>query len=62
MYKRQAHAQTVQSRVQRLVLGSEHLGTAQDDAVHHDERQEDAQRRILFSKLTIYGDNYGTSD
>ena len=42
----QAHAQPVRNGEQDRVLGGERLGAAQDDAVDHDKRHEDAELQV----------------
>ena len=40
------HPGTVENRAQRPVLRRERLGPAEHDAVHHDQRNEDPERRV----------------
>lgn len=40
------HSQTVECGIPYTVFGSEGFGTAKDDAVYNDQRNEDAKRSI----------------
>ena len=42
----QAHAQTIEGGINDIILAGKHLGTAEDDAVYHDKRQEDAEALV----------------
>ena len=44
--KAETHAETVQRGIEDVILTGKHFGTAEDDAVYHDKRQEDAEALI----------------
>ena len=50
----QAHAQAVEHGGYRPVLGCEGLGTPQEDTVHHDKRDEQAQRGIQCRHVGLH--------
>ena len=49
----QAHAQAVEDAGHDTVLGCKGLSTTQNDAVHHDERDEKPQTGIHIGRIRL---------